>query len=164
MKKPTKCIETITQWKKEYNILDIEDTKECEQYFNKLKNTYLSFEKNTPEETALFQAMLRILAQYIYESMYVPEKVSFMMATNVMKTLHKETDISHEIEQQVELFTDFIISMQYDTDDDAARFVYHHERETDAIHEYVNELYDGNPEYKEFEAEDEFPTDEHKMA
>lgn len=177
MKASTKCIETLTQWKNEYDILDIEDTEACEQYFNNLKNTYFSFveekekagnaktaERMAHDVTVVFREMLNILAKYIYEAKYVPEKVSFMMATNVMKTLHNETDISQEIQQQLELFTGFIISIQYDIDDDVARFVYHHEVETDAIHEYVHELYEGNPEYKEFEAEDEFPLDEHKMA
>lgn len=164
MKKSEKCVETINKWKNDYHGLDIENTEECEQYFNALKETYLSYEKNTPEEEALFQTMLRILAQYIYEAEYVPEKVSFMMAANVMKTLSKETEIPQVIEQQMELFTGYIIAIQYDTDDDVTRFVYHHENETDAIHEYVHELYDGKPENKAFEAEDDFPSDEHKMA
>ena len=177
--KSKKLSEILKQWEDDYNCLDIEDTEQCEVYFSGLKNTYFlcgeelrrsenlttrKVEELAHEQTEMFGTMLRILARYIYEAKYVPETVSLMMATHVMKRLNKHSDIFHSIDDQIEMFAEYFTSVQYDSEEDIMRFITHHPYETDAIHEYVNELYDGHPEKKQFDVDSDYPSDGNKMA
>ncbi len=171
--------EILKQWENDYNCLDIEDREQCEVYFSGLKNTYFlcseelrrsenlttkKVEKLAGEQNKMFGTMLRILARYIYEAKYVPETVSLMMATNVMKRLDKHSDIFPIIDEQIEMFTGYFTSVQYDSEKDIMRFLAHHPYETDAVHDYVNELYDGHPEKKQFDVDSDYPSDGNKMA